>query len=211
MSLLGTLTARRVFEIRSVIGAATRWAGAEPAIRALALVGSQARGDPDMLSDVDLLVLAVHPASLLHGWDVWSFLGNPVAVRQHWWGGLVETRLQLGTGLDVDIDVASTRWARAPLEDGARLLLLGGIRVLHDPDGLLRAALEALPRGFATGTARPAPARSALHRAEGQPPHEVLLEEEGQQDPWGDGDQRQGGDLAPGDLVPSGHPGEGDG
>lgn len=134
----------RTREVEAILRAAAGWAAGQPDVRALALVGSWARRAADMASDLDLVVLGDEPDRLLgrDGW--WSFLGGARLVRRQAWGVVVEVRLELASGLAVELDVAPATWARVPLDPGTRRVLGDGARSLHDPDGLLRRALASL-------------------------------------------------------------------
>jgi hypothetical protein len=108
------------------------------------LVGSWARGAATSSSDLDLLILSDEPGQLIHrdGW--WSFLGSTRLILQRAWGPVVERRLILGSGLEVELGIAPRAWAQIPLDAGTRRVLSDGARLLHDPDGLLGRALSSL-------------------------------------------------------------------
>lgn len=115
-----------------------RWARRRPDIRALALVGSRARGAPRPGSDVDLVLLTDEPALYTdaEGWV--RELGGAGVVKTDSWGVLTERRFVLPSGLEVEVDVGPPSWAAvAPLDEGTRRVAAGGLRALHDPDGLL--------------------------------------------------------------------------
>jgi RimJ/RimL family protein N-acetyltransferase len=117
---------------------AAGWARERAAVRALGLVGSRARGTARPGSDVDLVVLADAPVPL------GELGGRLVDTRPR--GVLTEHRLALDEGLELDIGVAPTSWASlAPLDAGTARIARDGLRVLHDPDGLLGALAAAAP------------------------------------------------------------------
>jgi hypothetical protein len=95
-----------------------------------------------MASDVDLVILADDPDSLV---DVsWFVALHPGArlVRSQRWGPVQERRYRLRSGLLVEFGFAPVDWAAVPLEAGTRRVLEDGHRVLFD-DGILGAASEA--------------------------------------------------------------------
>jgi RimJ/RimL family protein N-acetyltransferase len=97
-------------------------------VRALGLVGSHARGAPRADEPVDV-----------------EGLGGRVVGTQRW-GVLTEHRLESGDGLDIEVGVAPTSWASLdPLDDGTARVASEGMRVLHDPDGMLCALAAAVP------------------------------------------------------------------
>jgi hypothetical protein len=97
-----------------------------------------------MGSDLDLVILSDEPDRLI-GRDGWgSFIGGARFVRRQAWGIVVEVRLELASGLGVELDFAPATWARVPLDAGTRRVLGDGACSLHDPEGLLQRALASL-------------------------------------------------------------------
>jgi predicted nucleotidyltransferase len=134
----------RTREVEAILRAATDWASGRPLVRALALVGSWARREANMGSDLDLVILSDEPGRFI-GRDEWgSLVGNARFIRRQAWGIVVELRLELASGLEVELDVAPAAWARVPLDAGTRRVLADGARSLHDPEGLLQRALGSL-------------------------------------------------------------------
>lgn len=119
------------------------WADAQADVRAVFLVGSQARVDTpaDDFSDVDLGLFVDDPERYLRD-DAWvrSFgeplltLLEPTAV-----GGFEERRVLFRDGLEVDFSILPAAVAKAPPPE-AEAVLGRGFRVVYDDVGL--AALE---------------------------------------------------------------------
>jgi nucleotidyltransferase-like protein len=130
--------------VGQVLEQATAWARRRPDIRGLALVGSHARGAAGPGSDVDLVVLTTTPDAYLAG-DGWTAaLGAARVVRTRRWGPVVERRLLLEDGLEVEVNLAEPAWAATdPLDPGTRRVAADGMRILHDPDGRLAALADA--------------------------------------------------------------------
>jgi guanine deaminase len=137
-------TAERTTEVERLLARVAAWVAQEATVRAVALVGSWARGAATMDSDVDLVFVCQEPAALLlrDGW--WSFLDGGDLVRRQQWGILAERRVRLASGLEVELGVAPLEWARVPLDAGTQRVLGDGARVLHDPARLLQGAIAAL-------------------------------------------------------------------
>lgn len=119
------------------------WARADDRERAVALVGSYARGKEGMASDLDLVFLSDDPDSLTNA--SWFVALNPGAqlVRSQRWGPIQERRFRIRSGLLVELGFAPIGWAAVPLEPGTRRVLEDGHRVLFD-DGTLTAAIDAV-------------------------------------------------------------------
>lgn len=130
-------------EAARVIDAVTRSAEISPLVRAVALVGSYARGAERMASDVDLVLLAGDPDALAG--SAWFTVLEPGAklVRSQRWGPVRERRYRLRSGLLVELGIAPLSWAALPLDAGTRRVLSDGHRVLHD-DGTMSVAAAAV-------------------------------------------------------------------
>ena len=140
------LKGRRLAAERA-ISSTTSWAGRQPSMTGLVLVGSYARGRPTMASDVDLLVLTSRPELYLarQSW-IEDLLPQAILIRTSTWGPVTERRLRLRNGLHIELGFASPEWAAVPLDAGTARVLSDGCRVLYDPDHRLRAALACLAR-----------------------------------------------------------------
>ena len=116
---------------------AQRWAAVRPDVAALALVGSWARGTQGPRSDVDLVLLTDDPSFYVDS-DSWiSELGAHAVARTTRWGAIIERRLRLSDGLELEFGIGRPDWAQvAPLDPGTARVAQG-MRVLHDPRGVL--------------------------------------------------------------------------
>jgi uncharacterized protein len=124
--------------VEGVLHAVFAWAAGRPDLRAVALVGSWARGDPSAGSDVDLVLLTDTPAAYIDSDLLCSALGarRPACTRT--WGRLVERRLAMPSGLEIDVGIVLPTWASTdPLDEGTRRVAVDGLVALYDPDGLL--------------------------------------------------------------------------
>ena len=114
-------------------------------VRAVALVGSHARGVARADSDVDIVMLSTEPETYIDG-DDWirRFPGATLLATRRW-GVLIERRLVLDAGIEVDFGVACPSWASTqPLDPGTARVAREGLVVLHDRDGLLAQVLAAV-------------------------------------------------------------------
>src|ERR1039458_3525512 len=112
-------------------------------VRAVAVVGSVASGAPRADSDVDVVWLTDDVARYVLSEDWARDLGAVGGVTTRDWGAITERRFTLASGLEVDFAVGDVTWASiAPVDAGTRRVVGDGLRIIHDPDGLLRALLE---------------------------------------------------------------------
>ena len=139
-----SLDARRS-EVRRLLSNVTSWAGRQANVDGLVLVGSYARAQERLGSDVDIVVLlsdiSAYPAisSQLH-----EIRDGSRLVRSATWGPVREQRYRLRSGLIVEFGVAPASWADVPLDPGTRRVLSDGHDILFDPKGLLTRAHDAV-------------------------------------------------------------------
>jgi hypothetical protein len=128
-----------------IIKAILEWARAQPAIQAVALVGSHARGAARTDSDIDLVLFTPDPevfredTTWLDGID-WSAVGARPARQQDEDYGLLWSRrvwLDQNQG-EIEFGFAPPSWASVnPTDPGTLRVATDGCCVLHDPEGLL--------------------------------------------------------------------------
>jgi hypothetical protein len=131
-------------EVDDILGHAAAWGAERADIVAIALVGSWARGTERPDSDVDLVVLTDDPSAYTER-DDWVETLAPGAelVRTGDWQAIVERRIRLPSGLEVEVGVGRPAWAAtSPVDPGTRRVVRDGMNALYDPRDLL-AALRA--------------------------------------------------------------------
>jgi predicted nucleotidyltransferase len=133
----------RTKEVRELIQRVQGWARSRDDVRALALVGSWVRGTARRDSDVDLVVLTDHPDAFTDD-DDWVRAFNGRLEKTGDWGAIVERRVRLTTGLEVEFGIGQATWASTdPVDAGTRRVVTDGMTILHDPEGLLAKLAEA--------------------------------------------------------------------
>jgi uncharacterized protein len=147
------VTEERRREVNDLLERVVGWARARPDVRALAMVGSWARGAERMDSDVDLVVVIDDVAPYVSG-EAWisAFAGRSVIRTQQWGPLLTERRLLGPSGLEVDVGLVTRAWANPdPVDEGTRAVVRNGMRILYDPEGTLtdfqQACLSTRPAG----------------------------------------------------------------
>ena len=130
-------------EVHAIASQMDKWARREPAIEAMAIVGSWARGTAGACSDLDVVVLTDEPDAFTASTSWLEVLGYPPIVRSRQFGAIAERRVRLVSGLEIEFGIASTRWAATePIDAGTARVVGEGFRIIHDPRGLL-ARLQA--------------------------------------------------------------------
>jgi predicted nucleotidyltransferase len=126
--------------IESLLDRVLSWATARPDVRAVALVGSYARGTARADSDVDLLLLTDRPGDLMADMAWLSQLGRVTRVGVEDWGRVTSVRAWYADGVEVEFGLSTVDWATRP-DPGTLRVVADGFRVLLDRDGIL-AELE---------------------------------------------------------------------
>jgi len=120
----------------------TRWAEARSDILAVALVGSYVRGSATPESDIDLVILAKDPDSLVRD-AAWVARFGPVQSRQvEDYGRVTSVRIRYDGALEVEYGLTGSVWAAVPPDEGTRRTVSGGMRVLLEHDRLLSRLKE---------------------------------------------------------------------
>lgn len=133
--------------VAAAVRSAQRLAGQMPSIVAVALVGSWARGAGRPDSDVDLVVLCAEPSELLGSNDwITVFDRSAFLIRANDFGAIQERRLEVPTGLVIEVGIGQTSWAgTTPVDPGTERVIRDGLVSLYDPHALLKALLAAVP------------------------------------------------------------------
>lgn len=121
------------------------WAEQRQDIRALAVVGSFARGDAREDSDLDVVMLTSEPSAYLQDTRWVSDFGRAHTVGLESYGRVTSVRAFYDQGLEVEFAIASADWASPPLDSGTVDVARGGIVVLTDRDGHATALAKRWP------------------------------------------------------------------
>lgn len=141
------LTAERAAQLHAVQATLAEWAALRDDIVAVAVVGSVARGTAHMDSDLDAVVLTDAPTRYADAEDwVRDALGHAARiVRSQPWGAVLERRVRLPSGLEVEFDFAPPSWASTdPVDPGTARVVSGGCRPIHDPHGSIDRLVTAV-------------------------------------------------------------------
>jgi predicted nucleotidyltransferase len=143
------ITPERGAEYRRIVRCVRTWAAGSPDITGVAVVGSWARDEARMESDLDLVVLTVeaHRYVTDDRWVTDAVGERAEVVRTQGWGALTERRVVLRSGFAVEFGFAAPSWASTePLDAGTARAVRDGCLPTHDPAGAF-ASLLAVLRG----------------------------------------------------------------
>lgn len=111
---------------------ATLWAQTEPAVMALVLVGSWARGVNRPDSDIDLVILTDEKEKFLENPGCFADFAPVYRENVEYYGRCTSLRVFYENGPEVEFGFVDSKWADLPLDEGTQRVLSGGYRVLVD-------------------------------------------------------------------------------
>jgi predicted nucleotidyltransferase len=124
-------------EIESFLAHVKQWAEQQSDIQGVMLVGSYARGQARMDSDVDLVILTVSPQRYLDSISFADNFGSVSKWQKEDWGRVTCVRVWYHDGLEVEYGIALPDWASRPLDSGTVQVVADGMQVVFDRDGSL--------------------------------------------------------------------------
>ena len=138
-------------QVEQLLSALKTWSGQCQGVQALALVGSWASGREHAEADIDIVCVVDDPErfradSAWMGEIDWSSAGLAVG---RWtdvdYGRARSRHLAFGDGEEVEMSFVDCGWAAVdPVDQGTRRVAADGMRLLHDPNGILGRLLVAL-------------------------------------------------------------------
>jgi predicted nucleotidyltransferase len=128
-------------EIEELLRRVCTWAESEPAIAAVALVGSHARGTARPDSDIDLVVLTRETGAYLNDLAWTRLFGEPSRRTIENWGIVSSVRVWYADGPEVEFGIAGTDWGADPTDEGTTRVIRDGIRIVCEKGGLLSSRL----------------------------------------------------------------------
>ncbi len=120
----------------------TKWAESRPEILGVALVGSYARDEAKVDSDVDLVLLASAPKEFIDKPEWIKDFGVVKSYEVENWGLVTSLRVYYQIDLEVEFGMTTSEWASEPIDEGTRLVIDDGMKILLDKLGLLARALR---------------------------------------------------------------------
>lgn len=114
-----------------------RWSTKRRDIRAAALVGSYARLAANEASDVDLVIIAEDPGKYLNNTEWTRVFGIVITKKIEEYGKLTSLRVWYESGLEIEYGFTTREWAKVPLDEGTKQVVVGGLKVLFEKEILL--------------------------------------------------------------------------
>ncbi|OGE18630.1 hypothetical protein A3J19_04000 [Candidatus Daviesbacteria bacterium RIFCSPLOWO2_02_FULL_41_8] len=123
-----------------------QWATSQDNIKAVALVGSYAKGTAKPDSDIDLVIITNDPKSLLEDVQWLQNFGQIKEIKNEDWGLVQSKRVFYESGLEIEFGIATPEWAKTdPTDPGTKRVISDGAKILYDKNGILQSLLSTLP------------------------------------------------------------------
>ena len=133
--------------IDSFISKLARWSAGEKDIRAVALVGSQARGTAAFDSDIDLVIICPDPSRYLESKDWLSHFGRIKSAEREDWGLVRSWRVFYWDGNEVEFGLTTEQWcSESEFNSGTGRVISDGAKIVFDPHSLLADLIAAIDR-----------------------------------------------------------------
>ena len=124
-----------------------RWSANQPDIRAVAIVGSHARGTARPDSDLDIVMICADPNKYLENKDWLSEFGQVQSVKQEDWGLVQSRRVFYAGGMEVEFGITTEQWCSPEeIELGTGGVINDGAKIIFDPCALLANLIAAVKR-----------------------------------------------------------------
>jgi hypothetical protein len=140
------VTDERRREYTEICHAVLDWASGRLDIVGVAVVGSWARSEPRMDSDIDLVILTTEKDaySLNETWTSLAVSQPAEFIRTQAWGPLTERRIRVSSGLEIEFGFAAPNWASTdPVDPGTAGVVSDGCIPILDRGELFQNLLEA--------------------------------------------------------------------
>lgn len=141
------MTDERQREYTEICDSVEEWASRRSDITGVAVVGSWARSEPRMDSDIDLVILTTEKAAYTLNKDWTSVAVSQPAelIRTQDWGPLTERRIRVASGLEIEFGFAPPSWAETdPVDPGTAGVVSDGCTPILDHGGLLQKLIHAV-------------------------------------------------------------------
>ena len=120
------------------------WAEVQKHIQGAAVVGSFARGDFHLNSDVDLVIISMNKEKTIQC-ILSEFMPDAIDDHrlEHWGPFVASLRIFYNNGLEVEYGVATNAWVMQPLDQGTKNVAEKGFKILLDKEAVFSSVNKA--------------------------------------------------------------------
>ena len=126
------------------------WAKSEEGVLGVALVGSHARGEARLDSDIDFVIISSDPCRYVDDSSWICSFGEIKSCKTENWRILTSLRVFFRDGLEVEFGFSSLEWVAIPPDSGTAEVVADGMKILLDSTSLLARLQEEVARKEST-------------------------------------------------------------
>jgi predicted nucleotidyltransferase len=133
-------------DITSLLKKLKRWVAAQPDVVGVALIGSYACGTATEESDVDVIILTTEVRKYFRDKQWVSLFGEAEKTEVEHWRRVQTLRAFYTDGNEIEFNFSTPDWTSIPVESGTRRVVSDGMRILFDPQGILKSVQQVTVR-----------------------------------------------------------------
>ena len=132
-------------KVEAFLSQVVSWASTKDSILGISLVGSYARNQAKVDSDVDLVILSEKPTELLADTERLSTFGEVVSNRHGDYGLVQSKHILYKNGLKIEYGITTLEWTQTqPIDEGTRRVVTDGMQILYDPQKAFKRLADAI-------------------------------------------------------------------
>ena len=122
-----------------------KWAEFQNHINGAAVVGSFARGDFHLNSDVDLVIISMNQEKTIQC-ILSEFMPDSIGEHrlEHWGPFVTSLKIFYSNELEVEYSVATKAWVMEPLDQGTKNVAENGFKILLDKEAVFSSVIKHL-------------------------------------------------------------------
>ncbi|WP_167956509.1 nucleotidyltransferase domain-containing protein [Anaerosporobacter faecicola] len=123
--------------MNTLIKKITNWGREDLQVEAILLVGSFARKQNKIDSDLDVCIITEEKEDMLHTLSFIHTFGEVKRYVLEYWGECTSVRVWYEEGAEVEFGIVKPSWYSLPLDQGTKSVLLDGYEILVDKKNVL--------------------------------------------------------------------------
>ena len=123
--------------INNFLNKVIKWSKKEELIEGICLVGSYARKQAKLNSDIDLILLCKDTEKYLNDLDWTNNFGNVKKFQKEYYDSVTSIRVWYKDGIEVEYGFTKIIWANIPVDKGTKRVVEDGMKIIYDPKDIL--------------------------------------------------------------------------